>query len=105
MGALSWSKVTRLTTLPATVPPPQIPACTGHVDEASALQLVQNPPQFAVASTRPLRLSSLSDEGIAKEVSTKQQIASVGTISAGDLSHRRQDFDAMDVVGKDGATR
>lgn len=40
--------------------------------------------------------------GIAKEVSTKQQIASVGTISAGDLVIGGKISDAMDVVGKDG---
>ena len=40
--------------------------------------------------------------GIAKEVSTKQQIASVGTISAGDPVIGGKISDAMDVVGKDG---
>ena len=40
--------------------------------------------------------------GIAKEVSTKQQIASVGTISAGDPVIGGKIPDAMDVVGKDG---
>lgn len=40
--------------------------------------------------------------GIAKEVSTKQQIASVGTISAGDQVIGGKISDAMDVVGKDG---
>lgn len=40
--------------------------------------------------------------GIAKEVSTKQQIASVGTISAGDSVIGGKISDAMDVVGKDG---
>ena len=40
--------------------------------------------------------------GIAKEVSTKQQIASVGTISAGDPVIVGKISDAMDVVGKDG---
>ena len=40
--------------------------------------------------------------GIAKEVSTKQQIASVGTISAGDPVIGVKISDAMDVVGKDG---
>ena len=40
--------------------------------------------------------------GIAKEVSTKQQIASVGTISAGDAVIGGKISDAMDVVGKDG---
>ena len=41
-------------------------------------------------------------KGIAKEVSTKQQIASVGTISAGDPVIGGKISDAMDVVGKDG---
>lgn len=41
-------------------------------------------------------------KGIAKEVSTKQQIASVGTISAGDSVIGGKISDAMDVVGKDG---
>ena len=40
--------------------------------------------------------------GIAKEVSTKKQIASVGTISAGDPVIGGKISDAMDVVGKDG---
>ena len=40
--------------------------------------------------------------GIAKEVSTKQQIASVCTISAGDPVIGGKISDAMDVVGKDG---
>ena len=40
--------------------------------------------------------------GIAKDVSTKQQIASVGTISAGDPVIGGKISDAMDVVGKDG---
>ena len=40
--------------------------------------------------------------GIAKEVSTKLQIASVGTISAGDPVIGGKISDAMDVVGKDG---
>ena len=38
----------------------------------------------------------------AKEVSTKEQIASVGTISAGDPEIGRKISDAMEVVGKDG---
>lgn len=37
-----------------------------------------------------------------KEVSTKEQIASVGTISAGDPEIGHKISDAMDVVGKDG---
>ncbi|MDU5893506.1 MAG: chaperonin GroEL, partial [Atopobium minutum] len=37
-----------------------------------------------------------------KEVSTKDQIASVGTISAGDPEIGKKISDAMDVVGKDG---
>lgn len=41
-------------------------------------------------------------KGIAKEVSTKQQIASVGTISACDPVIGGKISDAMDVVGKDG---
>ena len=41
-------------------------------------------------------------KGIAKDVSTKQQIASVGTISAGDPTVGAKISDAMDVVGKDG---
>ena len=41
-------------------------------------------------------------KGIAKDVSTKQQIASVGTISAGDPVIGGKISDAMDVVGKDG---
>ncbi len=41
-------------------------------------------------------------KGIAKDVSTKQQIASVGTISAGDSVIGGKISDAMDVVGKDG---
>ena len=40
--------------------------------------------------------------GIAKDVSTKQQIASVGTISAVDPVIGGKISDAMDVVGKDG---
>ena len=40
--------------------------------------------------------------GIAKELSTKQQTASVGTISAGDPVIGVKISDAMDVVGKDG---
>jgi len=38
----------------------------------------------------------------AKEVSTKEQIASVGTISAGDPEVGQKISDAMEVVGKDG---
>ncbi|MBQ6491437.1 MAG: chaperonin GroEL, partial [Atopobiaceae bacterium] len=38
----------------------------------------------------------------AKEVSTKEQIASVGTISAGDPEIGNKISDAMEVVGKDG---
>lgn len=41
-------------------------------------------------------------KGLAKPVETKEQIASVGTISAGDAEVGNKIADAMDVVGKDG---
>ncbi|MGO4861823.1 chaperonin GroEL [Atopobiaceae bacterium Sow4_H2] len=41
-------------------------------------------------------------EGASKDVSTKEQIASVGTISAGDPVVGSKIADAMEVVGKDG---
>ncbi len=41
-------------------------------------------------------------KGAAKEISTKEQIASVGTISAGDPEIGAKISDAMDVVGKNG---
>lgn len=43
-----------------------------------------------------------SMKGAAKDVSTKDQIAAVGTISAGDPEIGNKISDAMDVVGKDG---
>ncbi|MCH3967212.1 MAG: chaperonin GroEL [Atopobiaceae bacterium] len=43
-----------------------------------------------------------SMKGAAKDVSTKEQIAAVGTISAGDPEIGNKISDAMDVVGKDG---
>ena len=39
---------------------------------------------------------------LAQPVETKEQIASVGTISAGDAEVGNKIADAMDVVGKDG---
>ncbi len=41
-------------------------------------------------------------KNLAKPVETKEQIASVGTISAGDAEVGNKIADAMDVVGKDG---
>ena len=41
-------------------------------------------------------------KGASKEISTKEQIASVGTISAGDPEIGAKISDAMDVVGKNG---
>ena len=43
-----------------------------------------------------------SMKSAAKDVSTKEQIAAVGTISAGDPEIGKKISDAMDVVGKDG---
>ena len=41
-------------------------------------------------------------KGVAKPVSSKEQIASVGTISAGDANIGNKIAEAMEVVGKDG---
>ena len=49
---------------------------------------------------RRRRLAEMKDS--AMEISTKQQIASVGTISAGDPEIGEKISDAMEVVGKDG---
>ena len=61
-----------------------------------------NPPAIRRGIDKAVNAAVAEMKSLAKPVETKEQIASVGTISAGDPEVGAKIADAMDVVGKDG---